>query len=411
MPVLKKVSKLAGDFWMILGITLLMLVIIECGFSLGFYLRSFWHTPYVDERVNADAYTDTSWVPSYYKEHEQLGKPRWRSYVYWRRKPNQGKNINLNSEGIRRTYNAAASKGGGASLKIFMFGGSTMFGSGERDDFTIPSLLSKEAEKRGLKCEVINFGQEAYVSTQEVIELVLQLQKGNIPGAVIFYDGVNDTFGGYQLGVAGLPHNEFNREMEFNLLEKSENRMLAVQSTVKQLSTIRFFTGVFKRLGLRHESFQMVPLQYEKPISDKGDLARAVVESYLGNVRLVQALSKSYGFKCLFYWQPTIFQKKQLTKYERKAEEIENRFEGMEEFYVKTYAVMQERITGLKNDLPLHDISSIFNDVTEPLYLDLCHLSERGNNQIAKKMIEDLLQLMAPKGGRPINGDVVTKVR
>ena len=69
-----------------------------------------------------------------------------------------------------------------------------MWGAGARDDFTIPSHFAKEVESRGINCKVTNFGRSAHVSAQEVIELSLQIQNGNIPGEAIVYDDVNDTF-------------------------------------------------------------------------------------------------------------------------------------------------------------------------------------------------------------------------
>ncbi len=394
LVIVKKLIKFARDTWIILGIALLMLVAIEACFLLAFYMRSFWHPPYADYRIKADTYSDTSWVASYVQEHEQLGNPRWKSYVYWRRPPYSGKYINTDSDGIRKTYNPPAPEGASSRLKIFMFGGSTMFGSGEKDDSTIPSIFAREARREGINCEVVNYGQEAYVSTQEVIELMLRLQKGDIPDVVIFYDGVNDTFGPFQLGVAGLPHNEFNREKEFNLLEKRSLVILSAQSAIKHFYTVRFLNGALKKLGLHHETTQLIPLEYEKQTSDKAALARAAVETYLSNIRLIHALSKAYGFKCLFYWQPTIYQKKQLTEYERKAMEVENKYTGIQEFYMNTYTYMQQRTAGMKTEIAFHDISSIFSNVHEPIYIDLWHLGERGNSLIARRMLEDLVRLL-----------------
>jgi len=278
-----------------------------------------------------------------------------------------------------------------------MFGGSTIWGLGAGDDSTIPSIFAKEAENRGISCEVVNFGQYAYVSTQGVIELMLQLQKGNIPDAVVFYDGVNDTFGAFQLGVTGLPFDEIRREKEFNLLESGELKTLAIQSVIRELSTVRFLNGVLKRLDLRRDSIESIPLKYAKPISDREALALAVVETYFNNIKLVQALSKSHGFKCLFYWQPTIYQKRQLTEYERKAMEIDSKYAGMKEFYIETYGYMQKRAADLKNDDSFHDLGSIFNDVPEPLFVDHCHLGGKGNNLIAQRIVEDFVRLMGVK--------------
>lgn len=411
MTTLKKFIRIVRDLWIIIGIAVVIFVAIDAGFSLVFFVRSFWHPPAPDYRSKADTHTDHSWVASYYQEHEEMGKPRWRSYVYWRRPSFAGKYININSDGLRKTYGEPGSEGAGPRSKVFMFGGSTMFGSGERDDFTIPSIFAKEIKSRGLNCEVVNYGQEAYVSTQEVIELMLQLQRGNIPDVVISYDGVNDTFGGFQLGVAGLPHNEFNREREFRLLEKKELKPLAVQNAIKQLSVFRFLNGFLKRPEAWREGTKLASLEYEKPNPDKGAVARAVVETYVNNLKLIQALSKSYGFKCLFYWQPTIYQKPQLTEYEREAMKLENKFAGMQEFYVETYGLMQSRAADLKTNYGLHDLSSIFNNVREPIFVDNWHLGEKGNSLIAKKMAADFEQIHTPSGGQKLPDEVISKAR
>ncbi|HKQ75619.1 MAG TPA: hypothetical protein VJ810_18115 [Blastocatellia bacterium] len=396
--IVKKFIKVTRDTWIIFGIALLIFVAIEAGFSLAFYARGIWHTPYVDFRIMADAYADNSWVPQYFREHDQLGNPRWRSYSYWRRPPYSGNHININHDGIRKTSNPIAPEGTEPAAKVFMFGGSTMFGSGERDDFTIPSIFAKEARNRNINCEVVNFGQEAYVSTQEVIELMLQLQKGNIPDLVIFYDGANDTHTASQMHAAGLPFNEFKREKEFNLSEKRELIPLAFQSAVNGLSTIRFFNGLLKGFEIRRDSARFDhPLEYEKPISDKAALALAVVETYLNNIQLAHALSKFYGFECLFYWQPIIDQKQPLTEYERKVLEFDPNHTSIKDLYGETYAFLQSRSAGLKGKINLHDLGQIFNGVREPIFIDYVHLGERGNTLVARKIVEDVAQLLELK--------------
>ena len=174
---LKRFIKYARDIWLILSIALIMLVAIEIGLSLVFYIKGFSRTPYIDGRYKADAYPDTSWVVPYYQELEKSGDLRWKSYVYWRRKPYHGEFININSDGIRKTINTATSEFANSAVKVFMFGGSTMWGVGSRDSFTIPSVFAREAKNKWINCEVVNFGEFGYVSTQEVTQLMLQLQK------------------------------------------------------------------------------------------------------------------------------------------------------------------------------------------------------------------------------------------
>jgi lysophospholipase L1-like esterase len=407
LTLLERLIKFARDVWMVLGIAVAMFVALEAAVSLGFYVRGFWRPPAANFRIKADTYSDTEWASKYYKEIEEVEKGRtlrWQPYVYWRRTPRRGQYINIGSDGLRKTINVPMSEGASPPIKVFMFGGSTMWGLGAGDDSTIPSIFAEEAKNKGINCEVVNFGQYAYVSTQEVIELMLQLQKGNIPDIAIFYDGVNDTFSGFQLSVPGLPHDEIRREKEFCLLERKELQTLAAQSAIRQLSTMRFLHGVLEKSGLRRDNFQPVPPEYEKAVADKGALAHAVAETYLNNIKLVQTLSRSYGFTSLFYWQPVIYTKQHLTEYERQSLELDVYYPGMKEFYLDTYAALRKSSAGLDESGAFHDISSIFNDVHEPIFVDFNHMGGKGNSFIARRMAEDFVGCLRAPIKSPVRG-------
>src|SRR5262245_12806026 len=409
LTLLGRLAKFARDAWMVLGIAVVMFVALEAVVSLGFYVRGFWHPPAANIRIKADTYSDTEWASKYYKEIEEVEKGRtlrWQPYVYWRRTPRHGQYINIEPDGLRKTINVSAPEGASPPIKVFMFGGSTMWGLGAGDDSTIPSIFAQEAKNKGINCEVVNFGQYAYVSTQGVIELTLQLQKGNVPDVVIFYDGVNDTFSGFQLSVPGLPHDEIRREKEFCLLERKELQTLAAQSAIRQLSTMRFLHGVLQKSGLWPDNVRTIPLAYEKAITDKGALAQAVVESYLNNIKLVQTLSKSYGFTSLFYWQPVIYTKQHLTDYERQSLELDVHYTGMKEFYLDTYAALRQRSAGLDKSVAFHDISMIFSDIREPIFVDFNHMGGKGNSFIARRMAEDFVSGLSVNGKPPVRGAV-----
>jgi lysophospholipase L1-like esterase len=106
------------------------------------------------------------------------------------------------------------------ATKLFFFGGSTMWGTGARDDFTIPSLISKSLYGSKVNTKIVNYGESSYVSTQEMIFLINQLQQGNIPDVVVFYDGYNDTRLTYMHKRPGIPINDGIRQDEYNLYKK-----------------------------------------------------------------------------------------------------------------------------------------------------------------------------------------------
>ena len=70
----------------------------------------------------------------------------------------------------------------------------------------------------------------------------------------------------------------------------------------------------------------------------------------------------------------------------------------MKEFYLDTYSLMQQRDEVQKNETSFHNISSIFQDVREPVYVDFNHMGEKGNSVIARRMVDDFLLLHKPTG-------------
>ena len=301
--------------WLVLGITVLLFAIIETVLSTGFEIYD-RHTTKPDPRVAADAHGNAPWVNSYYQEFlTSRDDVRWMPYVYWRRTPRQGPYINIDDRGIRAT-----TPGSPTGLKIYMFGGSTMWGTGARDDYTIPSMLSKELQRKGVAASITNFGESGWVSFQSHVALQLELREGRRPDLVIFYDGVNDTFAGFQQGVAGRPHNESNRVAEFNFLRKPLQQRLAMAAAdiARRLSARRFvrlLTSPANEVNLTIELEKAAPGARSDPAA-KERLARQVIDAYASTVELVQALGDRYQFKSLFYWQPTVSHKPEVTPFE-----------------------------------------------------------------------------------------------
>lgn len=173
-----------------------------------------------------DANQGAEWIPDYFEEFVKVRGPVavWHPYVYWRSAPYRGRYINVSQNGLRATWNPPPRDGADdpPPVRVFTFGGSTMWGSGARDDHTIASYLSKLLYEKGYRAEVTNYGQIGYVSTQEAIALLRRIQRGDVPDIVLFYDGINDVFSSHQNGAAGVSRNEANRRAEFNLSRRPE---------------------------------------------------------------------------------------------------------------------------------------------------------------------------------------------
>lgn len=374
---MKNFIKRLGDIWLIFGVTLLILILIELFFRGWFYFNS-----ESDPRIQADCYQNTEWVNEYYQEFYKCNVEEWDSYDYWRRKPFAGNYINVDANQRRKTIFENDNPGKiNPDYRIFMFGGSTMWGSGVRDKYTIPSLLGSYLSKEGYSVEVINFGESGYVSTQEVIALMKQLRQQNIPNLVVFYDGVNDIFSSFQQRKAGLPQNEFNREKEFNSLKSKKRSLLVFLESFKSLATVKFInklTNPEQKLNITYTDQEL------------NMLSQKTLDLYHENMRLVYSLGEQRDFKSLFYWQPTIFDKRSLSDYEK---EREKDVDFLKDFLKSVSKhVITEDIS--HQSLYYFDISDIFEDEKEPVFIDYCHVSEYGNSVIAKRIKQDIISIL-----------------
>ncbi len=368
----KRLRQTIRSIWISVGITLLVFALLESVLQVVFALRDRGRpaSDLIPEARLVTANPGQNWVKEYTRELGKSLLENWHSYVYWRLRPYHAEYVNVDEKGIRQTWNPSMAPAPN-QLRIFMFGGSTMWGWGARDDFTIPSLVSKELNRQlAGRVRVVNLGETGYVSTQEVITLMLELRRGNVPDIVVFYDGVNDSWAAFQSGVAGIPLNEVNRVAEFN----SRNQLNWRRGFVEKLALSRLSRGIARSTG---ES-----VSAESTRRSLTSLAN-VVDAYLGNVRLVNALAREYGFRAIFFWQPTIYSKKHLS-------EVEQRWYGQSgEVFRATDAAFRQKMKAGKFE-NVYDLSDLFANDARTIFFDPVHVSEVGNDKIADAIAQTL---------------------
>lgn len=376
------------DMWLIAGMVLLLFLLLEIAFSI--YFRFNRET---DPRIEADTYAQASWVTDYFTEFAACNFSEWSSYTYWRRSPFEGEYINVGNDHLRKTvFDEVPASATDSIYRIFVFGGSAVWGSGVRDAFTLPSLIGQQLSDEGYAVEVTNFGESGYVSTQEVQELMLQLQNQNIPDLVIFYDGANDVFSSLQQGKAGIPQNENNRQKEFNVLKSKKKALMAFFQSLSSLSTVRF---VNQKFGSKKTHLDLPPED-----SLKG-LAWHTVDTYFENLHLITALGKAYGFRSLFYWQPVLYDKENRTAYEQ------SELDKMK--YAEDFFKQNNRALNMRNkrqpDFALFNLNQVFSEEKKAIYIDWCHVGESGNTQLAHHISNDILGILQPQLNEPIEVD------
>jgi lysophospholipase L1-like esterase len=376
------------QFFRAAGIWILLLIFVEIISSVILAVAIPDARVGYDARLNADTYEekDKSWLKDYYKEFLKQ-RVSWEPYVYWRYAPFNGRYINVDERGLRRTWNTGKKLSNVLNIKrIFVFGGSTVWGTGARDDFTIPSFISRILNvQEGLNVEVVNFAQSGYVTTQEVILLLKLLQDGQFPDLVVFYDGINDSFSAFQNGKAGIPQNEYNRYLEFN---SGKSFPKSIKNLISNSATLRVASGVINRLKRRSTIAKSAnfPNTNSGKTGTEGYLYNEVVEKYKTNIRFVNELAREFRFKALFYWQPSVFTKDNKTVYEKSQE--------MARFEVKDALLRINRIAGGVSYTNFIDLTNIFKDCKDPLYIDEFHFGEKGNEIIARRIVQDVVKII-----------------
>ena len=150
--------------------------------------------PY-EPRAYLPAYEGADFDPVAMWREIKLGTAQWLSYqpyTVWTRKPIQGQYVNVDEQGCRVTeFNSNEPD----ALRIWMVGGSTTWGMGVPDTETIPSRLAKLFNDSGVPTRILNLGHTGFVSTQEVVTLVRELQMREAPDIWVVYDGLNEGLG------------------------------------------------------------------------------------------------------------------------------------------------------------------------------------------------------------------------
>ena len=138
-----------------------------------------------DVRAASPAFANSPWAPAYFREFQEQGYET-QPFTYTSYRDRSGTYLNI-KDNVR--VSADADKG----PVVWFFGGSSMFGEGQRDDFTIPSQFARMAADDGHPIRVVNFGVQADSNYQSMLRFEQALaSRRPLPSLVVFYDGANE---------------------------------------------------------------------------------------------------------------------------------------------------------------------------------------------------------------------------
>jgi lysophospholipase L1-like esterase len=322
-------------------------------------------TPADDPRGRLPNYEKVTWARQHFLEFNQL-KSNYKSFIGWRRQAFQGETIAIGGPySQRRTINDGTDK----SKEVYFFGGSTMWGTGARDDGTIPSQFAKAT---GFWSE--NFGESGYTAHQSLMLLVQLLQDGHRPSMVVFYDGVNEV--DIKCRTELTPYS--------NALEARIGHLL---KAARQPPSPVSFSHYVAPLVHAASRIQTRAIHAVAPTAAHGydcdstaEKAKMIAENLVSDWQIAKRLVESYGGRFVGVLQPVSYFSKTRLDHLGNTKRIDPAMHAAQ--FRAVYPILERRIAEDGDFLNLvHAL-----DIDEYVYVDFCHLSPNGNQSIAAQI-------------------------
>ena len=369
-------TKRFRDAWCIIGITILLFLVLE----LTAFIAAKIYNPY-DKRADLPVYKDFKQRVEFWREHDKTwSNLEYAPYHLWTRPPFSGRWTNIDAKGDRVTHYNVDEKLSGVN-KVFMFGGSTLWSTGATDWQTIPSFVAKFLNEKQTRSIVYNYGETSFVSTQGLNRLISEIKEGNVPDLVIFYSGINDASTA-AFGLAALKGSSYHSHMDrFQAMFKASSRTHFAE-IIKSSYILKAMRMLKNKFSLSDERIWAEKLSQK----DKQGAIINTAKHWIANYRIASSIGKEYDFKVIFVLQPSLYSgKKVLQDYEKAMLQGESQ------------PVMQAAYQQIRKDIEnqaiqgIYDISDVFKQISDPIYIDWAHTGPLGNYYIAQhiaKIIE-----------------------
>ena len=283
--------------------------------------------------------------------------------------------ININNDGFRGSeINTKMPH----DYRIFVIGGSTVFGSGVADDNqTIPYELNKLFGKKFNNVEVINAGISSISSFEELFhfkEKILQLD----PDLVIIYDGVNDI------------HSKKTTDPEISNSDMGELRFKDFQKYLRTPVVLYRYVllPIINTEQLSYFDSEKLPKIQKLGTHYDPEISNSIGISWYTHLNEFCQLSNEKQIQSIVIVQPSLYHgKKPLTEYEQSIYE-EN------EHFKKTFDILIEKSENLNDCSMVLNFSDSFENIVDGVYFDTTHLNNFGNKIIAEKIYEKILPIV-----------------
>jgi hypothetical protein len=277
-------------------------------------------------------------------------------------------------------------------IRIFVTGGSKAWGAGVTQQKLYTTLLEEQFRKipAHSRLRVICAAGAAYCTTQERImieNVILRLS----PDYVVMFSGRNDCYFGY-IGKDIMQDQDYFQYRR--LIHPKASRDLPFPRYDDYSWKVHFLLAriVYYLRNFTQEKSQETDVR--QPSIDP----EQVIETLLANVHIVSDISRRYGFRLIFYLEPSIFSSaKQMSLWEQSIlARSGDKLPGFPQYNNQIYEKLRSLLNRDSQDAAylFLDGDAAIRDTKESVFSDNVHFGDRGYRLIAAHMFAELREIL-----------------
>tara|TARA_X000000950_G_C13883294_1_gene647810 strand:+ start:1354 stop:2478 length:1125 start_codon:yes stop_codon:yes gene_type:complete len=300
----------------------------------------------------------------------------------FKEKPKNSKFVSVSELGNRcikiNLKNCEPAKGG--ENEIWIFGGSTVFGYGLKNNETIAAYLNELIKDK----RVINFGQGYYNSNQSRIYFQNLLTFLPKPHTAIFLEGFNDfknnQINNYKSPTKTALSNSYyilinNREISTN-----EKILKWFKERFNRLNFVRLIKQIRKNKSVNTDSDSI-----KITINNLEEAYNTLVNRLMTNFTINKSIGEKFEIKILNILEPIALSKDRYSSSSLPVSYLKN-FEKDVFHYKKIYEIIENN----DNFLNLIDLYLVNLNIDEKMFVDKTHFSKNLSKEIAFKIYKKL---------------------
>lgn len=329
--------------------------------------------------VNPAAYEGIDWYEDYVNDASYIvnNKVGWYPLRPIRMSDVSSGTINIH-DGVRDSWTPPECEC--RRVVVWMYGGSTAFGVGQRDEFTIASHLARLAWEEGYAVDIKNKGNMGDLHYEEANRFAWDLTVEEEPDLVFFYDGVNELWSvvGLQRENVGDIAGPYEPNLEELWREIRDRDTSEVPPKPRDLTIIERGPEIDGRSLTPEDLGQLAATRYER--------SRAMSIS----------TASHYDIPVEWFWQPSRLSRPPVDGEPPYWENTVDYTEAEEQYNRDSHLAAEAAVPD-----GVRDVTGALEGTEEPMFVDDVHHNEEAARLIAAAIypsIRDEIAAAAAKG-------------